>query len=80
MDMEKSTDIFEVTVAGQFRGKLVSVRSEETTDGIPIYHCDVAGTAVTQLRQETSGEWTQLWGDLPADTVARLGEAIAAHN
>lgn len=79
--MKKLDDIFEVNLAdGQFKDKRLTVRPEQTTDGVPIYHCYGEGTLITQLRQETSGEWTQLWGNLQPDTVQRLGEAIANYN
>jgi len=75
--MEKSDEIFEVVLDdGQFAGTALIIRPEETTDGIPIYYCYADGTAVSELRRETSGKWAQLWGDLSAGTVQRLGAAI----
>lgn len=76
--MEKSGEIFEVRIDGQFMGKPLTIRPEQTTDGIPIFHCYLEGTSVSQLRRETSGTWEQLWGDLSTDTVRQIGEAIAA--
>ncbi|SEL28834.1 hypothetical protein SAMN05421740_104155 [Parapedobacter koreensis] len=79
--MEKSDELFEVRLAdGQFGDRPLTIRPEQTTDGVPIYHCYTKETSISQLRQETSGEWTQLWGDLQPDTVQRLGEAIAHYN
>ncbi|MBK1441568.1 hypothetical protein JHJ32_16335 [Parapedobacter sp. ISTM3] len=79
--MEKLDDIFEVSLAGeQFEGRQLTIRAEQTTDGVPVYHCYDEGASIAQLRQETSGEWTQLWGDLQPDTVQQLGEAIASYN
>ncbi len=78
--MEQSEEItFEVIMESGPLKKRVLVRSEQTTDGVPIYHCYLEGASISQLRQETSGEWTQLWGDLPADSVHQVGEAIANH-
>ncbi|MFC3199035.1 hypothetical protein ACFOET_15530 [Parapedobacter deserti] len=77
--MEKSDEIFEVNLDGQFMGRSLTVKPEQTTDGVPIYHCYLDGTSISQLRLETSGEWTQVWGDLPEHTVQRIGEVIAAN-
>lgn len=77
--MEKSEDLFNVTLtSGTLKDKLITVKPEETTDGVPLYHCNVGGTSVSQLRQEPSGEWIQLWGELPKETVVQLGRLIEA--
>ncbi|MGK6351472.1 hypothetical protein [Parapedobacter sp. DT-150] len=75
--MEKSGEVFEISIDGYFMEKPLLIQPEQTTDGVPIYHCYLEGTSVSQLRREPSGDWTQLWGDLPRDTVQRLGDAIA---
>lgn len=75
--MEKSDEIFEITLnSGPFADTPLLVRPEETTDGIPIYHCYVDGSSRSQLRRETTGEWLQLWGDFSTDTVRLIGKAI----
>lgn len=75
--MEQSERTFEITENdGLLDGPLL-IRPKQTTDGIPIYHCYRDGVPVSELRQETSGEWVQLWGDLPTDAVAQVGAAIA---
>jgi len=77
--LKKSEDAFEIEVADDQLAKLV-IRPQHTTDGIPVYHCHLQdGTSVGELRQEPAGEWVQLWGDLRADSVERIGEAIARH-
>jgi len=77
--MEKSEDTFEITLAGRLMDKPVLVRPEQTTDGIPVYHCFLEGRSASQLRQEPSGEWTQIWGDFPQEIVQQLGESIMQH-
>ncbi len=76
--MEKAGETFEIHIAGQFDDKPVTIRPEQTTDGVPIYQCSVEGTPIGQLRREPSGKWEQLWGNLPQDTVQHLGEVIAS--
>lgn len=77
--MEKSEAIFEVNLTGRLMNKPVLVRPEQTTDGISVYHCFLDGTSVSQLRQEPSGEWIQIWGDFSPAIVQQLGESIAQH-
>ena len=77
--MKESGEIFEVIMGSGPLKKQLLVRQEETTDGVPIYHCYLEGASISQLRQETSGEWTQLWGDLSTNSVHQVGEAIASH-
>ncbi len=78
--MQNSAKLFNATItAGGFKDKSISVRAEETTDGVPLYHCDVDGESASQLRQEPSGEWIQVWGELPVEMVAQLGRLIEAH-
>ena len=75
--METSEKIFEIAIGGPFLDRPLTIEPGETTDGVAIYHCYLNGASVCQLRQEPSGEWTQVWGDLPATTVQRVGETIA---
>ncbi|MGV3762221.1 MAG: hypothetical protein ACO1NT_07065 [Parapedobacter sp.] len=79
--MEKSEGIFEIEIAeGPLSGRSLVVRPAHTTDGVPVYQCHLQDdTSICELRREPSGEWVQLWGDLPDDTVAEIGEAIASH-
>ncbi|WP_353128873.1 hypothetical protein [Parapedobacter pyrenivorans] len=79
--MKTSEGIFEVTLGagtGSLRKQLL-VRPEQTTDGVPIYHCFFEGSSISQLRQEASGEWVQLWGDLSVYSIQQVGKAIADH-
>ncbi len=76
--MEKSEDAFEIEVTDDQLAEQLVIRPQHTTDGIPIYHCHLQdGTSIGELRQEPSGEWLQVWGDLPDNTVERIGKAIA---
>lgn len=78
--MEKTEGVFEIAINEDAAVKRFVVRQEHTTDGVPIYHCySQDGILVCELRQDISGEWEQLWGDLPDDLVARIGGAIAHH-
>lgn len=74
--MEQSGDTFEITLAGRLLDKPVLVRPEQTTDGVPIYHCFLDGTSISQLRQEPSGEWIQIWGNFSPEIVQQLGASI----
>lgn len=77
--MKTAEGIFEISMGtGPLRKQLL-VRPEQTTDGVSIYHCFLDGSSISQLRQKTYGEWTQLWGDLSASAVQQVGEAIANH-
>ena len=77
--MEKSEDTFEITLTSRQMDKPVLVRPEQTTDGIPVYHCFLEGRSISQLRQEPSGEWTQIWGDFSPEVVQQLGNSIMQH-
>lgn len=77
--MEKSADDFEITINEGADTRLLVIRPEDTTDGVPVYHCYPvnASASIGQVRQEPTGEWVQIWGDLPHDTVKQIGAAIA---
>lgn len=76
--MEKSEDAFEIKITDDQLTERLIIRPQHTTDGIPVYHCYLPdGTSIGELRQEPSGEWVQVWGDLARNSVARIGEAIA---
>ncbi len=77
--MEKSEEIFKIKVNYGASDKPILVQPEQTTDGVPIYHCYCDGISIGELRQEASGEWVQLWGDLSAHSLQQVGEAIASH-
>jgi len=78
--MEKSEHVFEIEISDGLPSKQVMVRPKHTTDGIPVYQCHLPdGALICELRRETSGEWVQLWGNLPDDSVTRLGNAIGRH-
>jgi len=77
--MEKSEETFEIHLEGRLMDKPVLVRPEQTTDGIPIYHCFLEGTSISQLRQEPSGEWVQIWGDFSPEMVCQIGGSILDH-
>ncbi|WP_353195693.1 hypothetical protein [Parapedobacter defluvii] len=77
--MEKSEETFEVNLTGRRMDKPILVRPEQTTDGIPVYHCFLEGASISQLRQEPSGEWVQIWGDFSPQVIQQLGEAISRH-
>ncbi len=78
--MEKSEGVFEITIDESSGTKKLAIRPEDTTDGVPVYHCYSAeGAVISQLRQEPTGEWVQIWGDLSPDSVTETGEAIAHH-
>lgn len=78
--MEKSENVFEIEASEGPLSKQVIVRPKHTTDGIPVYQCHLPdGALICELRREPSGEWVQLWGNLPDDSVTRLGDAIRQH-
>jgi len=77
--MEKSENTFEITLKSHLMDKPVLVQSEQTTDGVPVYHCFLKERSISQLRQEPSGEWTQIWGDLSPEVVQQLGDSIMQH-
>ena len=76
--MKKSDEVFEIKVNEGSSVEQLVIRPEQTTDGVPIYYCySASGTSLSEVRQEASGEWVQLWGSLPDESVERIGAAIA---
>ena len=75
--MEQAEKSFELSIAGQFDGRSVTIEPDETTDSVPLYYCYLNGAAISQLRHDPVEGWVQIWGDLPADAVRQVGAAIA---
>lgn len=78
--VEKTEGVFKIAINEDSVVKHFVIRPEHTSDGVPVYHCySHDGTLVCELRQGTSGDWEQLWGDLPYNLVSQIGGAIAHH-
>ena len=77
--MKKLEETFEINATDRLKDKQVLVRPEQTTDGIPVYHCFADGRSIGQLRRESTGEWTQIWGDLTPELIQQLGDSITTH-
>ncbi|QNL52629.1 hypothetical protein H8S90_21440 [Olivibacter sp. SDN3] len=54
----------------------VTVKTEETTDGVPYYVCSIAGEQVSEIRNDIDDTWLQLWGNLDKQSVKSIGEEI----
>lgn len=71
-----ATPEFEVEVRIQGSIAHVTVKTEETTDGIPYYVCSVGDKQLSELRRGTDGAWMQIWGSLEGHDIKALGSAI----
>jgi len=78
--METSANTFEIVINEGSEMKRLVIRPQDTTDGVPVYDSYSAdGIIISQLRQEPTGEWIQIWGDMPGDSVVQIGKAITRH-
>jgi len=78
--METSAGTFEIMINEGSEMKRLIIRPQDTTDGVPVYHgYSTDGIIISQLRQEPTGEWIQIWGDMPPDSVVQIGKAITHH-
>ena len=75
-DLEVSNPEFEITVNIDGEEKQITVKPDETSDGVEFYKCTIASESFTQIRQGDEGEWEQLWGDLDQQTVDAIGSVI----
>jgi len=75
-DLEVSNPEFEITVNIDGEEKQITVKPDETSDGVEFYKCSIAAESFTQIRQGDEGEWEQLWGDLDQQTVDAIGSVI----
>jgi hypothetical protein len=73
------TPVPEFTIRTRIQGsddQEVTVRTEETTDGVPYYICSIDGQRVSELRRGSDGAWMQLWGELEGHDIKAVGKAI----
>ncbi|GAA4806691.1 hypothetical protein GCM10023231_39850 [Olivibacter ginsenosidimutans] len=54
----------------------LTVKTEETTDGVPYFICLQDQEQLTELRKESNGKWVQLWGNLDTLSILAIGKAI----
>jgi len=75
--MEQAEKSFELSIAGHFGDRPLTIDPDETTDSVPMYYCYLDGAAISQLRHDPVEGWVQIWGNLQDDAVQHVGEAIA---
>ncbi len=56
----------------------ITVIPQETSDGANYYNCKAKGQQLTQIRETTTGEWEQIWGELSPSKVNLIGKTIKA--
>jgi len=75
-DLELHNPEFEVTANIDGADKTISVKPDETSDGVEYFICSEAGQKITQIRLDEDNQWEQMWGELSQDAVDAIGEAI----
>ncbi|MCX2480048.1 hypothetical protein OQY15_13190 [Pedobacter sp. MC2016-15] len=75
-DLELHNPEFDIVISLGGQSKTITVKPDETSDGVEYYKCKSGDEEITQIRQDEDHKWEQLWGDLSDEEVAAIGEAI----
>lgn len=75
-DLELHNPEFDITVNLNGTDKTITVKPDETSDGVEYYICKFRDEQITQIRLEEEGEWDQMWGELSEEDVNAIGKAI----
>jgi hypothetical protein len=75
-EFESENPEFAVEVDFDGHSQTFQVKYEETSDGVPYYSCLQDGKSVTQLREDETGHWEQIWGELSPEQIDTLGALI----
>ena len=75
-ELELNNPEFEIQVVLDDTSKILSVKPDETSDGVAYYNCMQDGKQLTQLRLDEEDNWEQIWGDLDQTEVDAIGTAI----
>jgi hypothetical protein len=74
--MKSSNKEFYIIAEIDHQKKHIKVVELETSDGVPYYSCLIGENEISQVRNETYGNWEQLWGNLPKEIVEYIGNEI----
>jgi len=75
-DIEALPPSFEIQLNIKGKEQTILVKPDETSDGARYYNCILDGETLTQIREETDGNWEQLWGTLDQQDVDAIGGKI----
>jgi hypothetical protein len=75
-DLELHNPEFEIVINLDGQSKTISVKPDETSDGVEYYICKSGDDELTQIRLDEDQKWEQLWGELGEEEVKAIGEAI----
>lgn len=77
IDFNNSHFVINIELNGSL--KSIKVSSEETTDGVTYFKCQLETDQITEIRPDINGGWEQIWGKLDPKTVTAIGAAINDH-
>lgn len=75
-DLELHNPEFEITANIEGTDTTITVKPDETSDGVEYFICSAAGQKITQIRLDEDNQWEQMWGELSLEAVNAIGEAI----
>lgn len=75
-DLELHNPEFEIVINLDGQSKTITVKPDETSDGVEYFICKSGDEEITQIRRDEDQKWEQLWGNLSDEDVATVGEAI----
>ena len=75
-ELELNNRQFEIEATLNGANKQISVKPDETSDGVAYYNCLLDGEQLTQIRLDEENKWEQIWGDLNQNEVDAIGAAI----
>jgi hypothetical protein len=75
-DLELHNPEFDIVVNLDGQSKTITVKPDETSDGVEYFNCKSGDEQITQIRLGEDQKWEQLWGDLSDEDVATVGKAI----
>lgn len=75
-DLELHNPEFDIVINLDGQSKTITVKPDETSDGVEYFICKSGDEQITQIRLDEDQKWEQLWGELSDEDVAAIGEAI----
>jgi len=75
-DLELHNPEFDIIINLGGQSKTITVKPDETSDGVEYFNCTSGDEQLTQIRVNEDQKWEQLWGELSDEDVAAIGEAI----
>ncbi|CAM4287888.1 hypothetical protein SAMN06265348_109140 [Pedobacter westerhofensis] len=75
-ELELHNPEFDIVINLDGQSKTITVKPDETSDGVEYFVCKSGDEQITQIRLDEDQKWEQLWGELSDEEVAAIGEAI----